>query len=108
MKYKLHYAELNSDSDIELIEFDSIEERQDFIADKTISVKQKVFTLIIHWSENSDDDLGVYIFDCFRDIEKIVLQRAVVFSLFEWESYEDAYANALDLKELNPLCYNKK
>lgn len=105
-KYKLNFSELNSDSDVECLEFTSAKKRAAFIADRVIANNpQRVFTLIVKYSEN-DHDLDVYIFENWLCIQSLVEDKWKDFWLFEWVSYEDAYKNALDLKEVSPLCYS--
>jgi hypothetical protein len=47
------------------------------------------------------------VFENWSGIQDVVESKWKEFWLFEWESYEDAYKNALDLKEVSPLCYSK-
>ena len=105
-KYKLNFSELNSNSDVEHLEFTSAKKRASFIADRVISNNPKrVFTFIVKYSDN-DEHSDVYVFENWSCIQSIVETRWKEFWLFEWESYEDAYKNALDLKEVSPLCYS--
>lgn len=102
-KYKLHYSELNSTKDVEILNFTSGNKRSSFIADKTIGIRPKrVFTLIVKYSETYSD---IYIFDNYQCIEKISNNMLDEMFLFEWECYEEAYKNAIILKECNELCY---
>jgi hypothetical protein len=104
--YILNFSELNSKSDVEHLEFSSAKKRAQFIADKVIGVKPiRVFTLIVEYYENESDS-DVYVFNNWNCIESVVKTRWKNFWLFEWKSYEDAYKNALDLKEVSPLCYS--
>ena len=106
LKYKLNFSELNSNSDVECLEFTSAKKRASFIADRVIASNPKrVFTFIVKYSDN-DELSDVYVFENWTCIQSIVETRWKDFWLFEWESYEDAYANALDLKEVSPLCYS--
>lgn len=105
-KYKLNFSELNSNSDVENLEFSSAKKRASFIADRVIGVNPKrVFTLIIKYSKN-DEHSDVFVFENWSGIQNVVESKWKEFWLFEWESYEDAYKNALDLKEVSPLCYS--
>ena len=105
-KYILYFSELNSDSDVNKLEFTSAKKRESFIAERVIGINPKrVFTLILKYSER-DEDLDVYVFENWSCIKDIVSSKWKIFWLFEWESYEDAYKNALDLKEVSPLCYS--
>ena len=105
-KYKLNFSELNSSSDVEYIEFTSAKKRAQFIADRVIANNPKrVFTFIVKYSEN-DEHSDVYVFENWSCIQSIVENRWKEFWLFEWDSYEEACKNALDLKEISPLCYS--
>jgi len=46
-----------------------------------------------------------FIFTLFKDFEQEELNHQI--HLHEYETYEDAYAVALDMREPNPKCYNK-
>jgi len=104
-KYKLHYSALNSTKDVEIIEFSSGKKRSQFIADLIIGINPKrVFTLIVKYSNEHSD---IYIFEHYQCIEKIVNNMWDEMFLFEWECYEEAYHNAITLKEYSELCYRK-
>lgn len=106
-KYKLFFSELNSNSDVECLEFTSADKRAYFISERVILSKpERVFTLIVSYNDNDDNASDVYVFDQWSCIKEVVQQRWESFWFFEWSSYEDAYKNALDLKEVNPLCYS--
>lgn len=105
-KYILNFSELNKDADIEVVIFSSAKERANYIADRVIGCKpDRVFTLIISYDDKDDNACDIYVFDKFSCIQEVVKTRWKSFWLFEWSSYEEAYKNALDLKEVNPLCY---
>ena len=105
-KYILNFSKLNSSSDVECLEFTSAKKRASFIADKVISNNpKKAFTYIVKYSEN-DEHSDVYVFTNWSCIQEIVEHRWQECYLFEWESYEDAYSNALKFKEIDPLCYS--
>lgn len=105
-KYNLYFSELRSFADVECKKFTSAKKRAYWIADRVISKKpNRVFTLIVSYDDNDDNLSDVYVFDKWFCIEKIVDQRWKSFWLYEWGSYVEAYQNALDLKEVNPLCY---
>lgn len=105
-KYKLNFSELNSSWDVQSLEFTSAKKRASFIADRVVSnTPKRVFTLIVQYTDN-DEPSDVYVFENWSCIQSFVEARWKEFWLFEWESYEDAYQNALDLKEVSPLCYS--
>jgi len=103
-KYVLNYADLDFNLGVSGIEFTSASKRANFIADKVIGSKpDRVFLLAIERCNEYD---SIYIFDKWQCIEDVVESRFKDFYLFEYESYEDAYRNALDMKEKSELCYN--
>lgn len=104
-KYKLNFGKLNSTEDVECLEFTSAKKRRAFIAERVIATKpNRVFILVIEYEKGGKYN-DVFIFDQWSGIQSVVSQRWKDFWLFECVSYEDAYATALDLKEVNPLCY---
>lgn len=106
-KYILNFSQLNSDADLEAISFTSAKKRANYIAERVIGIKpERVFTLVISYDDNDNDACDVYVFDEWICIQNVVTSRWKSFWLFEWSSYEDAYKNALDLKEVNPMCYS--
>jgi len=71
-KYKLNFSELNSNSDVEYLEFSSAKKRASFIADRVIGVNPKrVFTFIIKYSEN-DEHSDVFVFENWSGIQDVV------------------------------------
>lgn len=106
MKLKLYYAELElGEEDIEELEFNSAKKRTGFIADKVIGrTTPAVFLMAIEKTPTHSD---IYVFEDWNAISFINKQddRWPVMHLQEYESYEDAYAVALDMKEESPLCY---
>jgi hypothetical protein len=107
---ELHYAPIELNGDIPCLVFDSglsvchwlLEKRNRFI----------VYLVAI---ENCTDDIDdifvsdflgsiVYFVEC--NIPGGTSHDKKVF-VQEYESYEEAYEAALDMKEVNPLCYKK-
>ena len=109
MNYKLHYAELNLQGDIHCIGFKNWKERLSFLMDKIICPQKKVFIISINYNANESID-SVYVFDvwnCVRFLnEKRYNSSHYTFFLQEYESYEEAYKVALNMKEVNKLCYS--
>lgn len=62
--------------------------------------------------ENNEHSREIYIESDFYIIYEIVLQNLdysdTIIHLQEYESFQDAYKVALDMRESNKLCYNKK
>ena len=105
-KYVLHFSELKC-SEITQKSFTSAKKRSEFIADRVIGIQPKrVFTLIVGYDDDDVNAQDVYTFDQWSCIQDIVKTRWKTFYLYEWESYEEAYKYALDIKEVNPLCYS--
>tara|TARA_R110000868_G_C10347943_1_gene715981 strand:+ start:57 stop:404 length:348 start_codon:yes stop_codon:yes gene_type:complete len=110
MNYELHYAKLNlNDEDIELINFKSWSERKYFIEDKILCYSNdKVFLLAIEYSK---DLSNIHIFDrfcCILNFKNNEYKWGKLY-LFEFESYEEAYKVALDIKESETnLAYNQQ
>jgi hypothetical protein len=111
-KFKLHYAELELQDDIPCFEFDSKYKMLDYISN---IYKNNHFTtlnkvcLVAIW-----DDL-IVVDSVSRIIEfvnngvdnHLSLELQEVF-LQEYDSYEEAYKVALNMKEDSPLCYSNK
>ena len=106
-KYILNFSELNSNADVECVKFTSATKRAKYIADRVTGTNPpRVFTLIVSYDDKDDNACDIYIFDKWSCIQEVVNTRWKSFWLFEWHSYEEAYKNALDLKETNHLCYS--
>jgi hypothetical protein len=117
--YKLHYADKDLASDIPCFEFTTYDDLRHFMLEIFERTEQCVFLLTYNLKEKPEEDNNeiiisenakyIYNFFKFGIISDIDLVLDVdVFFLQEYESYEDAYAVALDMKESSPLCYNKK
>jgi hypothetical protein len=105
-KYVVNYHSLDDEGDVKVIPFKTPKKRASFLFEKIVSENcGGVYVLIIN--KNISSDLSVYIFDKISDIEPHLLTLWKDVSLFECDSYEDAYKLALDLKEINPRCYSK-
>lgn len=106
-KYKLNFSCLNSNSDVKSLEFTSSKKRADFIADRVIGAfPKRIFTVVINYSEPEGKHIDVYVFENWSCIQDVVQSRWRSFYLFEWNSFEEAYKNALDLQENSKLCYS--
>jgi hypothetical protein len=102
--YKLHYAELNLEGDIPCFEFKTIQKLIKFIDEKTFNPinRNKVY-LFVTEEQNHIFVTDKNIFLICRIIPLFKGDR--IFFLQEYSSYEEAYAVALAMKEINPLCY---
>lgn len=117
--YKLHYADKDLASDIPCFEFTTFEDLKHFMLEIFERAENCVFLFTFNIKDAQDTDISEiiitedwsFIYSMFIDgyVANIDLVLDVdVFFLQEYESYEDAYAVALDMKECSPLCYNKK
>ena len=95
------------EGDIEQIPFDSVNSLIDYIEEL------KMFNCI--WLVTEDGENGEIMIT--ENIDKIITaigtdhwnlcsQKDSMFHLQEYQTYEDAYAVALDMREENPKCYN--
>ena len=108
--YKVNYASIDLKGDIPTFSFNGWKERLSFLTDKIIGSKNKVFLLSINYNSDNDiDDVYVFnIWNCVRFLEeKKYNSNHFAFHLQEYDSYEEAYKVALDMKEENELCYSK-
>ena len=109
MDYKLYYGKIDHDGEVPLLRFKTNNKRKMFILDKVIDSRgTKVFVLFIDYG---DAYKSIYVFNkwfCVRFLESKSFDSAYyTFSLYEYESYQEAYKSCLDLQEENPLCYGK-
>tara|TARA_R110000868_G_C10829439_1_gene759259 strand:- start:187 stop:516 length:330 start_codon:yes stop_codon:yes gene_type:complete len=108
MSYELHYSEINSEQkDVKLISFESLMQRKYFIDNKILSSKNdKVFLFAIEYSKSLS---SIYIFDqyvCISNLKYMAYKYESLY-FFEYESYEEAYKAALDMKSAETdLAYN--
>jgi hypothetical protein len=109
MKYKLHYAKLNHEGDIPVIKFEAGHDFEFYFWPDIVEKPKIVYLLCcddevivtenVYLIEELLSDSTSYIFPVNPNIP-IFLQ--------EYESYEEAYQVALDIKEVSPLCYSKE
>lgn len=108
MSYKIHYGRLPLMSEIECLEFKSISDVRIFVNNIATNIP-KVYLIGIQDEVFVTENIALVIelFDGdfssaypFYEGEDIFIQ--------EYESYEDAYAVALNMKETSPLCYEQE
>jgi hypothetical protein len=113
-KWVLHYAALNNDTDVQVLEFSSKRKRLDTLTDKIIGIDGKVFLLAVDEpnGDGSSKYFQIYIFEKWQNMFVDTRNGSPFFSnpqyelhLHEYASYEDAYLVALNMREANPLCY---
>jgi hypothetical protein len=112
MNYKLHYAPIDlGQEDIPCYEFATSKERVKFIED-IIYKKSEEVVFVLCFEDYIQD--CVYVGDSVMTFEPLwrisdedISSYPENAYLQEYESYEEAYKVALDMKETNPFCYNK-
>jgi hypothetical protein len=110
----LHYGALPLGSEIEQIEFDTARELSSYLFDKADKSKKLVYIITF----NMGDDCSSCPIFIEEDATALLSLMFVhgdfyeefvdTFFLQEYESYEDAYKVAMDMREPNPLCYDKE
>lgn len=114
--YRLHYAHLELEGDIPVFEFEKIDSMIEFIKKNETGKKRQVYLFTTHPCEDNEIIVSEYISfitSCIDSEDLASPQDGVFgyplnadFHLQAYESYESAYAVALDMKEGNPLCYD--
>lgn len=103
MNYQLHYAKLENDGDVPLLEFKSFVKMVRHIDATTISRhKDRVYLIAVEIADVIIIEHNLL--TVFSLIEKFKGYR--VFFFQEYASYEEAYKVALDMREPNKLCYD--
>lgn len=108
----LYYAKgTDLEQDVQTLKFKKVKDLLDFV--------KEVFTLntgkdIVYLSGDGEDNdmygeifTSQNLFTFYNHIESFNLEADYVFFLHEYESYESAYKVALDMREINELCYDK-
>jgi arginine/lysine/ornithine decarboxylase len=122
MNYKLHYAPLDlNGQDIHCYEFRSSIETSAFILSETttesaivflisigndIFISENISAIVKFFNDNSILSLGEAMENLLTEKDKEFYTGVEIeIHLQEYESYEDAYDVALEMREPNPLCY---
>jgi hypothetical protein len=116
--FQIHYSKLNSDSDVQILEFDKLSDRRDATSMfKELQDNKKVFIVAIETDiviDETEDDVCIAVKDFvfvdhkLTDIINMINHTLVAHHrmfIFECSSYEDAYIQALDMREIYPNCY---
>ncbi len=103
---KLHYAKLGSEY-IQQIEYKKMINLIEILDELCYGKNQgKVYLLA-----NDDEHNDVYVTERYLELQEIVMKNSGFLCddiyLQEYDSYEDAYAVALSIKEVSELCYKK-
>jgi hypothetical protein len=115
-KYKLYLAlsDLTENKEIEQFEFDYIDDLTHKILNHKGMPEDRVYLCAIH-DFNEDESTEILVTESYlairnfiESIEEIMMgEFPITIHVQMYESYEDAYAVALDIRESNALCYNK-
>jgi hypothetical protein len=111
-KLKLHYAKIDLDGDIPMIEFNNIEEVIRYLDTVLPKYENNIIYLITHKNEifisesisyilHMLDQIHICAFDWHGEDENSIY-------LHEYPSFEEAYLVALMMKEENKLCYSSE
>ena len=116
--FQIHYSKLDSHSDVQLLEFDTLTDRRNATdMFKDIQDDKKVFIVAIETDiliDEYDSDKGITVKDFvfidhkLRDILSMINHSLIGHHrmfIYECSSYEDAYKQALDMREVYPNCY---
>ena len=123
---KLHYADISNNEDIPCYEFKTFNKLIDFISDKMFNEDLQPYSNIVYLLTYEEKGVNgaVVIDECCGEILDHLeamkkfdlgefsdgLRKSKYYNnyfLQEYESYEDAYRVALDMREISELCYNK-
>lgn len=114
--YEIHHAPKELDGNIPVVQFThyfNFVGYLEYIAGEDTGTTVYIFTYDHPEEENKYKISEVFVTSDFSTIISIVkagicrLDQKRKFFLFEYESYEEAYKTALDLKELSPLCWEQ-
>jgi hypothetical protein len=113
--YKLHLAisDLSEHKDIEQFEFSNIDELTHKILNHKGLPEDRVYLCAVH-DVDEDETTEILVTENYplmryfiETIDDLPLTKTpLTVHVHMYESYEDAYAVALDMREANPLCYN--
>lgn len=111
-KFKLTYFTLGSMKPVNL-EFKNFQDLCDWIKniDNKRPIKPKVYLLTHDAILGGETDFEIFISEYLYSIYEIVATDSLgfhdctKFHLHEYESFQDAYDVALNMREENPLCY---
>jgi len=109
---RLHYAELENTNDIRGIEFDELKDLTAFVYEKTADIKtNKVYLLTFNMGDDCtncpifvDTDAVGFIASISSVSPEFYEEFVDDYFLHEYETFADAYAGALLMKEMHPLC----
>jgi len=108
MEYKIYYAKLNLTSDIGFFLFQTKESVVEWVMDIALSDPNRVFLVAIQEEVFITDNaaLVVELFENTLNAAYPYFEGDEIF-IQEYNSFEEAYKVALDMKETSPLCYAK-
>jgi len=110
----LHYGNMPLGSDIEELSFNTLKELTSFIYNTTLQQKDIVFVITFRLINDDCCKSPIFITEDSSEFISLISHSPSFYEEFvdtyflqEYESYEDAYSVALDMREPNELCYNK-
>jgi|LakMenEpi03Aug12_release.lakeMendotaPanAssembly.Ray.scaffolds.fasta_scaffold1190013_2 hypothetical protein len=113
--YKLHLAisDLSEHKDIEQFEFSNIDELTHKILNHKGLPEDRVYLCATHCADENETT-EILITENYHTMQYFIFavdeltygENTLTVHVHMYESYEDAYAVALDMREANPLCYN--
>jgi hypothetical protein len=113
--YEIHHAPKELDGDISVIKFCPIDTLLKFIDRLSESDAGNTVYLLTYDNKDSEQDESEVFITSNLDVLAGIIQSGIClfelkerFFIFEYASYEEAYATALNLKESSPLCYEEK
>lgn len=98
---ELHYAPLVLDGDIPCYKFKTTHDLIDFVRWRCLPIENVVFVLAIGDTVFVTESPYIIL---FKNID-LYPETPKEFHIQEYSSYEIAYGVALEMMELNPLCY---
>lgn len=115
MNITLLYAQINS-ATINELSFISIKHLEEWLHEKvTNDIGDRVYLFTHEWPDKDDlEQTEIYVTEKIGLVADLITQAHYfgydmipAFHLQEYDSYEEAYKVALNMKELSPLCYSK-
>jgi hypothetical protein len=112
MKYILNYGKLNNRQDVLLLDYTSRNKLmfsvQEILLGNAITEKQIVYLLAIQDEIIVTENIALIIELFCNKLTSLDVSKDAQIYLFEEESYQGCYEMALDMREENPLCYDKQ
>jgi len=112
MKYILNYGKLNNRQDVLLLDYTSRNKLmfsvQEILLGNAITEKQIVYLVAIQDEIIITENIALITELFCHKLTSLDVSKDTPIYLFEEESYQGCYEMALDMREENPLCYDKQ